>query len=72
MQLGRFQLDPQTHLPASSVDFSEDGQYFTLTDERGYSVWRTFPLELLRRRGKHSLIDGVYRESLIATHVSQI
>lgn len=52
MQLGRFQVSTLRPPPILSVDFNQDGRLFTVASETGYEVWKTWPLQLIRRRGE--------------------
>jgi len=52
MQLGRSQVSTLRPPPILSVDFNQDGRLFTVASETGYEVWRTWPLQLVRRRGQ--------------------
>lgn len=52
MQLGRYQVSTLRPPPILDVSFSADGRIFAVATETGYEVWRTWPLGLLRRRGK--------------------
>jgi hypothetical protein len=58
MQIGRFQVSTLRPPPILSVGFSQDGRLFTVATETGYEVWRTWPLELVRRRGQLSALSG--------------
>ena len=52
MQLGRSQVSTLRPPPILSVEFNQDGRLFTVASETGYEVWRTWPLQLVRRRGE--------------------
>ena len=52
MQLGRSQVSTLRPPPILSVEFNQDGRLFTIASETGYEVWRTWPLQLVRRRGQ--------------------
>jgi hypothetical protein len=52
MQLGRSQVSTLRPPPILSVEFNQDGRLFTVASETGYEVWRTWPLQLVRRRGQ--------------------
>jgi len=55
MQLGRSQVSTLRPPPILSVQFNQDGRLFTVASETGYEVWRTWPLQLVRRRGEPRL-----------------
>ncbi|WVQ96062.1 hypothetical protein IAU59_003162 [Kwoniella sp. CBS 9459] len=50
MQLGRYSVSTLRPPPIHSIDFSEDGRYFSVAGEEGYEVWRSWPLALVKRR----------------------
>jgi transcriptional regulator of nitric oxide reductase len=61
MQLGRSQVSTLRPLPILSVEFNQDGRLFTVASETGYEVWRTWPLQLVRRRGQSRLYEASSR-----------
>lgn len=52
MQLGRYNVSTLRPTPINSVRFSFDGRFFAISSEGGYEVWRTYPLELIKRRSE--------------------
>jgi hypothetical protein len=61
MQLGRSHVSTLRPPPILSISFSQDGRLFTVASETGYEVWRTWPLALVRRRGKLMIAIGYCR-----------
>lgn len=52
MQLGRYSVSTLVPPPIHSITFSPDGRFFAVAAEKGYEIWKTWPLGLVRRRGQ--------------------
>ncbi|WVO24656.1 uncharacterized protein IAS62_006026 [Cryptococcus decagattii] len=50
MQLGRYSVSTLVPPPIHSITFSPDGRFFAVAAEKGYEIWKTWPLGLVRRR----------------------
>ncbi|ODN73359.1 hypothetical protein L202_07899 [Cryptococcus amylolentus CBS 6039] len=64
MQLGRYSVSTLLPPPVHSITFSPDGRFFAVAAEKGYEVWKTWPLGLVRRR----VLPGTLALALILPH----
>ncbi|ODN94814.1 hypothetical protein L198_04961 [Cryptococcus wingfieldii CBS 7118] len=64
MQLGRYSVSTLLPPPVHSITFSPDGRFFVVAAEKGYEVWKTWPLGLVRRR----VLPGTLALALILPH----
>ncbi|WVQ74326.1 hypothetical protein IAR50_003925 [Cryptococcus sp. DSM 104548] len=64
MQLGRYSVSTLLPPPVHNITFSPDGRFFAVAAEKGYEVWKTWPLGLIRRR----VLPGTLALALILPH----
>ncbi|OXG29485.1 hypothetical protein C359_04882 [Cryptococcus neoformans Bt120] len=64
MQLGRYSVSTLLPPPIHSITFSPDGRFFAVAAEKGYEIWKTWPLGLVRRR----VLPGTLALAVILPH----
>lgn len=67
MNLGRHSISATRPTQIIDAKFSADCDIFTASTPNGFGVYRTFPLELVRKRGKVALALNV-SDSELSTH----
>ncbi|WVN90882.1 uncharacterized protein L203_106125 [Cryptococcus depauperatus CBS 7841] len=64
MQLGRYSVSTLLPPPIYNIRFSPDNRFFAVAVEKGFEIWKTWPLGLVRRR----VLPGTLSLALILPH----